>query len=251
MNKKSGVFHILLIVLLIIFIHNGINARTCDNIAQKSDGEFWDNIYNVDVKRVVAEIPDSNIRLYYIKEDKDFGMYRGFILQIKERKKYFGWENVSSTASYNPKLALADLDKDGEEELIIELCHGYGTGIFDGEVHVIRQESFDEIHVENPYIVLHKEKITLREFPEHFEVVLKGKKITLNKKSRLTPPYPKVGIGWGDGNTRYEVKNNKLLARVPLGISVISAGEFIVRYKYKDEILQKENVDLVDYENAD
>lgn len=172
---------------------------------------------------------------------------QGFILQINDRKKFFSWESVTNP-SYAPRLILSDLDKDGKEELIIQLCKGYGTGIFDGEVHVIRQTYFDEILVENPSIILYKEKITLREFPEHFEVVLNDKKITLNKKGTLTPPYSKVGIGWGTDNTRYEVKNNKLFARVHLGISVINAGEFIVKYKFQDKILQKESIDFFNYE---
>jgi len=174
-------------------------------------------------------------------------MYIGFILQIKNGKKYFVWENVSNTVSYSPELSLADLDKDGKEELIIQLCKGYGTGVFNGEVHVIRQESFDEVLVENPIIIFHKNKITLREFPEHFEVTLKHKKITINKKGRLIQPYSKVDIGWGNNNTRYEVKNNTLFARVPLGIGVISAGEFEVKYKFKDDILQMESIDFFDY----
>lgn len=248
MNKKSAIIQIILIFSLLIFIYSGVNVRATENSTQNCDSGFWDNIYNVDEKKLIAEITDSNIRLYYIKEDKDFGMYIGFILQINDRKKYFRWKNVSSNLSYNPQLSLADLDNDGKEELVIELCHGYGTGIFDEEVHVIRQDSFDEILVENPVIILYKKKITLKEFPEYFEVVLNDKRITLNKKGRLTPPYSKVGIGWGNDNTRYEIKNNKLLARVPLVIGGINTGEFIVKYKFQDEVLQMESINFLDYE---
>lgn len=45
-----------------------------------------------------------------------------------------------------------------------------------------------------------------------------------------------------------KLKNNKLFARVSLGISVINAGEFIVKYKYQDKILQMEIVDFLHYE---
>jgi hypothetical protein len=247
MIKKTVVCQISIIFSLLIFIYSGVDVRAKENSTQNCYSDFWDNIYNVDEKRLVAEIPNSGIKLYYVKEDKDFGMYMGFILQINDRKKFFGWENVNNTVGYPPQLSLADIDKDGKEELIIQLCHGYGTGIFDGEVHVIRQNSFDEILVENPIIILYKRKITLREFPEYFEVILNGKKITLNKNGRLTPPYLKVGIGWGNDNTRYEAKNNKLFARVPLVIGVINTGEFIVKYKYQDKILQVESVDFLDY----
>ena len=247
MNKKSAFFQISLVFSLLFSIFSCVNVRAYDNPTQNCDSDFWDNIYNVDEKKLVAEIPDSNIRLYSIKEDKDFGMYIGFILQIKDGKKYFRWENVNNNTTYAPQLTLADLDKDGKEEVIVELCKGYGTGVYDGEVHVIRREFFDEVLVENPIIILHKNRITLREFPEHFEVTLKRKKITINKKGRLTQPYSKIGIGWGNDNTRYEVKNNTLFARVPLGIGVTSAGEFVVKYKFKDDILQMKSIDFFDY----
>jgi len=239
------VFKIILIFSLLCLRNSDVVARAFDNPAHNDKANFWDNIYEVDEKRKIIEIPNSGIKLYYVKIDEDFGNYIGFILQINDKKKYFGWENVTSP-SYGPKLMLADLDKDGKEELIIELCKGYGTGIFEGEVHVIRQDSFEEILIENPYIILHK-KITLREFPEYFEVILNDKKIIINKKGRLTPPYPQVGIGWGSDDARYEVKENKLFARVPLGISVINAEEFIVKYKFQDKILQMESVDFLDY----
>lgn len=246
MNKKSSLLKIAFIFLLLYFGCSHIVVRAFSNPAHDNKADFGNNIYNEDEKRMIAEIPNSGIKLYYVKEDEGFGEYRGFVLQINHGKKYFRWENVTNP-SYAPQLTLSDLDKDGREELIIQLCKGYGTGIFDGEVHVIRQDSFDEILVENPCIILYKEKITLREFPEHFDVGLNDKKITINKKGRLTPPYSKAGIGWGTDNTRYVVKNNKLFARVPLGISVTSAGEFIVKYKYQDKILQKESVDFFDY----
>lgn len=246
MNKKAVFFQITLVFFILISFNCGVKmiVRAYDNPMHSCDADFWDNIYNVNEKRLVAEIPNSNIKLYYIKLDKDFGNYIGFILQINDRKKYYGWENVTNPA-HAPKLTLADLDKDGRKELIIQLCEGYGTGVYDEEVHIIRQQSFDEILVENPYIILHKNDIRLKEFPEHFEVLLKDKKITMNKKGKLTPPYSKVGIGWGTDNEYYEVKNNTLFARVPLGIGVTSAGVFIIRYMFKDDILQMESISFI------
>lgn len=243
MNKKLVILYSLLPIL--IFTYTCVNVRAYDNSAQNCDSGFWDNIYNTDEKRLVVEIPDSNIRLYYVKEDKDFGMYFGFILQVNDRKKFFRWKNVSNTVSYNPKLSLADLDKDGKKELIVQLCHGYGTGVFKEEVHVIRQEAFDEILVENPIIILKKSNITFREFPEYFEVILKNKKITLDKSGRLTHPYSKEGMGLADA--RYEVRNDILFSRVPLAIGLSFAGNFVIKYKFKDDILQMERIEFLDY----
>ena len=247
MNKKSAFFQISLVISLFLSIFISVNVRAYYDSTQNCNSDFWDNIDNVDEKKLVAEIPSSNIKFYYVKDDKDFGMYEGFILQINGEKKYFRWKNVNNNTTYAPQLILADLDKDGKEEIIVQLCKGYGTGVYDGEVHVIRQKSFDEVLVENPIIILHKNKIKLREFPEHFEVTLKHKKITTNKKGKLTPPYSKAGIGWSNDNTSYGVKKNTLFARVPLGIGVTSAGEFVVKYKFKDDVLQMESIDFFHY----
>jgi hypothetical protein len=34
-------------------------------------------------------------------------------------------------AVYLSQLTLDDLDKDGKEEIIVQLCKGYGTGMYD------------------------------------------------------------------------------------------------------------------------
>lgn len=210
----------------------------------------WDNIYDVDESHLIAELPNLNIRLYYIKEDKDLGMYRGFILQIHDAKKYYRWE-ADTTPSFAPSLELADLNKDGANEIVVQLCKGHGTGIYDEEVHIIKQSSnindaFEEILMENPLIILNK-NAEAKEFPDYFEITVKNKKFTVNKKGILTPPYEKIGVGFGEGNTSYEVKDNTLYARVRVGAGMINIGEFIVKYKYQNRILQMESIDFVGF----
>ncbi|MDF2506061.1 MAG: hypothetical protein K0R06_3556, partial [Clostridium sp.] len=83
------------------------------------------------------------------------------------------------------------MNKDGIEEIVVHLCKGYGTGIYDEEVHVIKQlenvnEAFNEILVENPVIILNK-NAEAKEFPEYFEVTVGNKKFKVNNKSILTP----------------------------------------------------------------
>ena len=241
------VFQIAIIYSFLFFTYSNINVDAYCNLIHNYDGIDWNDIYDVDERRLIAEIPSSKIKLYYLKDDKDFGVYRGFILEMNEGKRYFSWDNVTNP-SYAPQLTLSDLDKDGKDELIIQLCKGYGMGIFDGEVHVIKEKLFDEILVQNPTIILYK-NVTVRELPEQFEIILKGKKVILNKKGMLIPPYSKVGIGFGNDNTRYEVKNNTLYARVPVGVSTIIAGELIVKYKFRDSIFQMESIDYFNYKN--
>jgi hypothetical protein len=247
MNKKVMFFKITFIFWLLYFVWGHIVVRAFGNPVHDNIADFWNNIYNVDEKRMIAEIPNSEIKLYYIKEDVEFGMYRGFILQINGGKRFYSWENVNNP-SYAPQLTISDLDKDGRKELIIQLCKGYGTGIFEGEVHVIRLDSFEETLVENPCIAIYKEKITLREFPEHFEIILKDKRFEVYKKEILTPPYSKVGIGWRC-EKEYEVKDNILYAKVPVATRMSNIGQLFVKYKYKDKIFQVESIDFLYLKN--
>ena len=244
MNKKSASFQISLVFSLIFFIFSGVNVRAYDNPTQNCDSDFWDNIYNVDEKKLVAEIPSSNIKLYYVKDDKDFGMYEGFILQINDVKKYFRWEYVNNI-SRKPELILSDLDRDGKNELVIVLNKGYGTGVKDGEVHVIKQELFFyEILVENPLIPLHK-NVRIEKSNEQIKIILDNKETVLNKKGMTSIPYQELSAGYGH-HVGFEVNNNTLYSRVLLGVGTNSGvGEFIIKYKYKNEILQVERIDFV------
>lgn len=241
MKKKSIFLNLMVLALMLGLACSSAAVKAAEKPAADDKVESWKDINNVDEKRKVGELPNTNMKLYYVEKDEFYGDYRGFILQFNEQKRFFKWENVTNPA-YGPQLTLADVDKDGREEIIVTLCKGYGTGVYEGEVHVVRQKWLEEILVENPSIILHKENIILRELPEHFEVVLNNTKTIINKRGRLTPPYAQSGIGWGDYEVKYAVKHNKLYARVPLGIGVTSAGEFIIEYKYKQGILQKGNV---------
>ena len=100
--------------------------------------------------------------------------------------------------------------------------------------------------IENPAISLYK-NAEAKEFPEYFELTVGNKKFRVNKKGILTPPYEKVSVGFGEGNTQYEVKNNTLYARVRVGADMIVIGELIVKYKYQNKILQMDSIDFVGF----
>lgn len=244
MNKKVVVSQIAFVCLVLFSLCSNIKVRAYSNLTHNYGIKDLTSIYDVDEKKLVAEITSSNIKLYYVKDDKDFGMYEGFILQINGGKKYFRWENVNNNPTYAPQLTLTDLDKDGKEELIIQLCKGYGTGVYEGEVHVIKQELFFyEILVENPLIPLHK-NVKIEKSNEQAKIILNDKATVLNKKKMLYTPYQELGAGYGH-HVRFEVNNNVLYARVLLGVGANSGvGEFIIKYKCKDKILQVERIDF-------
>lgn len=241
MNKKTVIFKVIVIFPLLFSAFSKINAWAFSNLAPKYGINFFDSIYDVDEEKLVAEIPSSNIKLYYVKDDVDWGMYEGFIIQINDQKKFYSWENVNSNRK--PQLILSDLDKDGTDELIVILNTGYGTGVNQEDVHVIKQ-GFHEILVENPSITLHK-NVNLKVTDEKVKVILNNKKTVLSKKKIYSEPYEGLGAGYGH-IVRYEFNDNILYAIVPLGVGMNSGvGEFIVKYKYEDEILQVDRIDFV------
>jgi hypothetical protein len=247
MHKKFIGLPIVLMCLLPFYPYGNINTISNNNYIYNYDIK-QNGIHDVDENGLIAEIPHSDIKLYYVKEDKSSGMYVGFILEIDGAKKFYKWENVINP-TYAPKLEISDLDKDGIGEIIVHLCKGYGTGVYDEEVHVVKQSPvFDEILVENPIIILYK-SVKATEFPEHFEITLKNKRFIVKKKGILTPPYATVGVGWEEGNTTYEIKDNTLYARVRVGADMINIGELIVKYKYQNEIFQMENIDFISYKS--
>ena len=241
MYKKAVVFQIAIVCSLLFCSSSNINVRAYNNPAY--DIKDSNSIFDVEEKNLVAEIPNSNIRLYFVKDNKESGMYEGFVLQINDAKKYFRWESVDN--NHIPKLILSDLDKDGKDELIVILNKGYGTGVKDEEVHVIKQELFFcEVLVENPSIPLHK-NVRFENTNEQVEVILNNKKTVLSKKKMISASNQELSSGYGQ-HVGFEVKNNVLYARVLLGVGANSGiGEFIIEYKYKDEIFLVQKIDFV------
>jgi hypothetical protein len=244
MNKKILVFKTTFAFILLFSLYSSISVRAYSNLIQSHGNIALDSIYDVDEKKLIADIPNSDIKLYYVQYDDSKGMYRGFVLQIGGVKKYFRWETVLNP-SRKPRLILSDLDKDGEKELVVVLNKGYGTGVQDEEVHVVKQELFFyEILVESPLIALHK-NVHIEKSTEQIMITLNNKKTVLNKKGMTSLPLEDLGAGYGH-HIGYEVNDNILYSRVLLGLGTnAGVGEFIIKYEYKDEIYQVQSIDFI------
>lgn len=161
-------------------ITNADKLKNCNSYFSPSKNDVLD----VDESQLIDEIPNANIKLYFVEKDENYALYKEFILQINGVKGFFRWENATNP-TYAPELLLSDLDKDGKDELIIILTKGYGTSLRDQEVHVIKLERFFyEILVENPNIILHK-NVEIKEDSEDFEILLNNKKILYSKNEVL------------------------------------------------------------------
>lgn len=151
--------------------------------------------------------------MYYKEYDKKNYFYRDFIVKMINNMSYFHWENVSNK-TFAPKLFVSDLDNDSLDELIIELCTGHGTGLYSGEIHVLKENpknnTLNELLVESPLIILHK-NVKVTDNLQYLELVIKDRTITINKDN-----YP------------YDV----------------FLGELVASYTLKDHIYQMKDIEL-------
>lgn len=87
---------------------------------------------------VLVENTEADVKISGEKQAAS-DMIRPLIVQIGKTSQIFDWQNVSNE-TYYPELHVIDLDNDGEQEFIIFLTLGYGTGIKESQVHVLRKD---------------------------------------------------------------------------------------------------------------
>lgn len=89
----------------------------------------------------IAEEND-NVKLYTALKDKD--IYKGFIAEVNGTKHSFNWE-APRLLNMPPEIHYVDLDQDGQEEMVIILPLGTGTGIVQQALHVIKTKDWNEV----------------------------------------------------------------------------------------------------------
>lgn len=77
---------------------------------------------------------------------KDGGTYEGFVVEVNGNKHTFDWE-APRLLSYPPEIHYADVDQDGQEEIVVILWLGTGTGMSMQELHVIKPNQWEEVTV--------------------------------------------------------------------------------------------------------
>ncbi len=192
--------------------------------------------------KLVAELPEKAIRLYSMKEEEE--MLEKFILKVNDKTRYFYWVNVANP-TYYPKLILADLNNDQEQELVVTLVKDTGTGVYLEEVHIIALESLREIEVENPLHIIYK-NVQTQLSPEKVEIIIKGKSRTLGSEYlELEPEYIFEDVAFVSIRD-FEVEDNKLKAIVPGQFGLCSfIGDIIIEYKFNGKMYIGDSIDFV------
>lgn len=101
----------------------------------------------IDKPYYISSNSEAESKLYPFQEAS--GMYEGFILEIKGKRHYFDWKNVSNR-TFAPQMIFNDINQDGAKELIVILTTGTGTGFHTEDIHIINPTDFSEIKVKEP-----------------------------------------------------------------------------------------------------
>lgn len=102
---------------------------------------FTASAWKMAVKSETAEL--------WVKDARNGGVFSGGVkIILPSGQRAFPW--VAETGgSHPPQLAAADVDKDGRNETAVILTTGYGTGILQQELHVLRSD-LSEVPADNP-----------------------------------------------------------------------------------------------------
>lgn len=190
----------------------------------------------------------NGLVISYLEDQKTYlsaaslkdGTFSDMTLSIDGRTKRFFWK-TSGEPAFLPELRYADVDGDGQDELIVILCKGEGTGTLAEEVHVVNPRDFSEIPVQNPLTALKKRTVSV--------IDKNGIKITIDGKRTMTFSTKEVSNLCGSkanwfGNLQlgsivdYSMEGNRITANVGVQLSPSSFfGSYRLIYEYTNHQL--------------
>lgn len=175
---------------------------------------------------------NDKVRLYTAL--KDGNTYKGYIVEVNGKKHTFDWESPR-LPNVPPEIHYADIDKDGQEEVIVVLSLGTGTGMSMQELHVIKPNEWKEVYAppaEKAASTLVSSTISNDNGDALIKLQLKGK-----TPSMVTLRYPKradgnIGDQAGIGAvTSYRIENGTLKAETNVFIGLLeSIGTLTLDY---------------------
>jgi len=209
----------------------------------------WDaenNTVMITKPNAVAGVPEAEALLYPFQEIS--GMYDGFILEVKENRQYFAWENVVNP-TYAPQLLFYDINQDGEKELIIILTTGTGTGVHQEAIHVINTSTFAEIDVEDPADIVKQNVNTIIELNgDNVAIkIITGDKETMIQKEKGDDGFWFDNVGFSN-NYHYEVVNNELIVNIRAQVSPgMFVGAIQAAYVFDDGKYKAKSINFIKY----
>lgn len=168
------------------------------------------------------------------------GMFSDMTLSINGKMKRFSWKTYGELA-FLPELSYADVDGDGQDELIVILCEGEGTGTLVEEIHVINPEDFSEISVESPLTALKSRSVS--------KIDGNGITVTIDRKNTMSFSIEEATDLFGakanwfsnlelGSIIDYSMESNRIVANIGAQLSPTSfLGSYRLIYEYTNHQL--------------
>ncbi|PAF31212.1 hypothetical protein [Paenibacillus sp. 7516] len=191
---------------------------------------------------VLAEIKENQQDITLSATTKSVpGMYCGIAFTWNNRTKIFPWESISEPAFY-PEVIITNIDDKGQDEAIIILTTGKGTGARGSAIHVL-QEDWTEIPVGDPIV---KAQNSLSSTYKDHEATVEYTVNIAGKEYVYSYPFEDAEMWFDEASIgrilRYRVQENKLIAEMPVQVSPGTyTGTIEVEYReYNGELLPSE-----------
>lgn len=194
--------------------------------------------------KLIASLPEKNIKLYAIRSCDYPGWYTKFILKIKDdaRNFYKGWTS-DTTPSQSPVLILSDVNNDKIDELIIIFTVGTGTGYRDEEIHIINTNpletlDYKEYFIANPLMII-KEKVTTQITKNEDGLLIQFKindnEYTVKKDKIYAEYFDSDSYVVFTSGVEWKVINDKIYAYIDAGLMGVILGNIVIEYKYNPQ----------------
>ncbi|GMB08975.1 hypothetical protein EDD69_1044 [Thermolongibacillus altinsuensis] len=193
--------------------------------------------------KCVAELEDANIQLF----SEEHGEWlRNFSLKVGSRTYFFPeWENMNGDKRTWPQLHSADVTGDGREEILVFLVKARGNGLYKNEVHILEHKSdaIEEVVIEDPRAVVLK-NIKMKQTEQGVELVVDHVHALIpNDETKASNQNVQLSI---DHFVKYTIEKNHLKAILLLERkSGEYLGSLIVTYRYKNGVLQGEDIEFI------
>lgn len=229
-----------MLLLVVVIILSACGMQEKNNNSEKTPSNDKDQL-------VLLENKEANIKISGIKQPSS-DVIGPLIVQFGETSRSFNWENVANE-TYYPELNVMDLDNDQQQELVIFLTLGYGTGVRESQVHVLRKD-YTEIPFPNP---LDNAQSKIQDF-----VTQKGEErvytITVGEQTSKLTFKEEDAVEWFEqavvGNSlSYQVVDNEIVAVLSVQVSPGTVlGSLEIPYKLVDGQFIEQPVQFIAFE---
>lgn len=239
--KKSIIVTMLGTLLLSGCGANNLSSNPAAKVDEKTSESVSTSV-EFTPNTLLSETSDKKIAVYGIQEKGD--LFSSLDVAIKGETKTFEWSNVTNPSFY-PQISVIDLNEDGEDEIVIILTKGTGTGIHNSEVHVLKTD-FTEIPVMDPKeFIQNNFKVSLKTDKDvrQYTISVDGQKYSFEFSERDSSEWfeqPTV-----QSIIRYGIKDNELIAELPIQISEGNyLGDAIIRYSLVNGKLESSKIEI-------